>query len=126
MAALDGRGLDLVAEFAAELGLHEPVGPWHVQRDGLIELGHWAVLLSTSLGKMGLDIALLAQSEIAEVSEAGGRDRGGSSTMPQKVNPVVSDVLVSIARHAAALGVSVGQSALTEHERGASACDRKS
>src|SRR3546814_5999570 len=87
MAALDGRGLDLVAEFAAELGLHEPVGPWHVQRDGLIELGHWAVLLSTSLGKMGLDIALLAQSEIAEVSEAGGRDRGGSSTMPPKVNP---------------------------------------
>src|SRR3546814_18738477 len=126
MAALDGRGLDLVAEFAAELGLHEPVGPWHVQRDGLIELGHWAVLLSTSLGKMGLDIALLAQSEIADVSEAGGRDRGGSSTMPQKVNPVVYDVPVSIARPAAALGGSVGPWALTEHGRGRSACDRKS
>src|SRR3546814_2704281 len=97
MAALDGRGLDLVAEFAAELGLHEPVGPWHVQRDGLIELGHWAVLLSTSLGKMGLDIALLAQSEIAEVSEAGGRDRGGSSRSEEHTSELQSLMRISYA-----------------------------
>ena len=44
--------------------------------------------LSGSLGKLGQDVILLAQTEISEINESGAKERGGSSTMPHKVNPI--------------------------------------
>jgi 3-carboxy-cis,cis-muconate cycloisomerase len=118
LAALEGRGLEVAAALAAELGLTDPGAPWATQRDRPIEIGLWAVLVTGSLGKIGLDVALLAQSEVAEVAEG---SPGASSTMPQKANPVAADALVTIARQAAALAASLAGSALAEQERGASA-----
>ena len=43
---------------------------------------------------------LLSQSEVGEVGFGGG---GGSSTMPQKQNPVLAETLVTLARHTAGL-----------------------
>jgi 3-carboxy-cis,cis-muconate cycloisomerase len=121
LSAMGTDGVRVMEALAHELALTTPPTPWHVQRDGVIEAGQWLALVAGSLGKMGLDVALLAQSEIAEVAESGGRGRGGSSTLPQKVNPVVSDVMVSIARQVAAHAGTLHQAALAEHERGASA-----
>ena len=42
-------------------------------------------LAAAAAGKIGLDVVLLAQTEVGEVREAAG---GGSSTMPHKRNPV--------------------------------------
>ena len=57
--------------------------------------------------KIGLDVALLGQTEVGEVREPAGA--GGSSTMPQKRNPVGSALAVACARRAAAAsGVLVG------------------
>jgi 3-carboxy-cis,cis-muconate cycloisomerase len=121
LAALGDRGLEVMQALAEELDLAVPPSPWHVQRDGIVEAGQWLALVAGSLGKLGQDVALLAQTEIGEVSEAAGGGRGGSSTMPQKVNPILPDVLTSIARHSAALAGSLHGAALAEHERGASA-----
>jgi 3-carboxy-cis,cis-muconate cycloisomerase len=120
LAALGDRGLAVAQALADELELGAPVGPWHVQRDAFVELAGWLSLVSGSLGKIGQDVASLAQSEVAELRE-GGDGRGGSSTMPQKVNPVSSEVLITVARMNAALLASMHQALLHEHERGGAA-----
>jgi 3-carboxy-cis,cis-muconate cycloisomerase len=118
LAALGDRGPAVAEALAEELDLALPSMPWHSQRDSLAELGGWLSLVTGSLGKLGLDVALLAQSEVGEVREGGGRNRGGSSTMPQKVNPVSSEVLVTAARMNAGLLATLHQAMPQEHERG--------
>lgn len=101
-AALAPRMGEIRAAMAAELELDAPSIPWHAARDAIAELGGWLALVTGSLGKIGADLILLGQSEIGEVSTGKG---GGSSTMPQKSNPVAAEALVSLARlNAGALG----------------------
>ena len=57
---------------------------------------------------------LLAQNEVGEVREADG---GGSSTMPQKSNPIRAEALVTLARRNATLVGGMHQAALHAHER---------
>lgn len=118
LGTLRGKGLAVMEELARELGLHAPAGPWHSQRDGFAELAGWLSLLTGSLGKMGQDLALLAQTEIAEASDGSA---GSSSAMPHKSNPIKSEVLVTIGRANATLLASMHQAAIHEHERGGSA-----
>nr|WP_246581034.1 3-carboxy-cis,cis-muconate cycloisomerase [Deinococcus aestuarii] len=118
LAALGGDGLRVRAELARELRLGEPPLPWHTGRDNLAELAGWLSGVTGSLGKMGQDILLLAQSEVAEVRESGDPSRGGSSTMPQKSNPIGSELLVAAARMNATLLSGVHQALIQEHERG--------
>ncbi len=118
LAALGDGGLGVAEALAEELGLGLPPMPWHTRRDGLAELGGWLSLVTGSLGKLGLDIALLAQSEVGEVREGGGPGFGGSSTMPQKANPISSEVLITAARMNAGLLATLHQAMAQEHERG--------
>lgn len=99
LASLGMPGLAVMDALADELGLTR-AEPWHTARDRIIECGTVFASLSASLGKIGLDLMLMAQSEIGEASFAGA---GGSSTLPQKQNPVRAEVLQSLARHAATL-----------------------
>jgi 3-carboxy-cis,cis-muconate cycloisomerase len=114
LAALGGRGVEVMEALARELGLACPAMPWHSQRDALGELASWLALVSGSLGKMGLDVLLMAQNEVGEVREAEG---GGSSTMPQKSNPVLAEALVALARRNAALVGAMHEAALHAQER---------
>lgn len=93
-------GEAVVTGFARDLKLGVPPLPWHAQRDALAELAGWLSLVTGSLAKLGQDVVLMAQSEVGELRTATG---GGSSTMPQKSNPVAAEILVSLARHNAAL-----------------------
>jgi 3-carboxy-cis,cis-muconate cycloisomerase len=70
-------------------------------------------------GKIGRDVVLLAQTEVAEVSEGGGEGRGGSSTMPHKRNPVGAVGLVACAHRAPGLVATILGDMMQEHERGA-------
>ncbi len=119
LSALGERGVEVMEALAAELDLACPPVPWHVQRDGLAEFAAWLSLVTGSLGKMGQDIVLLSQSEVGEVREAApGGSRGGSSTMPQKANPVASEALVTLASLNATLLPGLHQALLQEQERG--------
>jgi 3-carboxy-cis,cis-muconate cycloisomerase len=70
------------------------------------------------LGKIGRDVLLLAQTEVAEVAEAGGEGRGGSSTMPHKRNPVGAVGLVACAHRGPGLVATMLGAMGQEHERG--------
>jgi 3-carboxy-cis,cis-muconate cycloisomerase len=118
LAALGDDGIRVMEEFARELDLALPSLPWHTNRVRIAELGAALGTAAGVCGKIGLDIVLLSQTEVAEVSESSG---GRSSTMPQKRNPVRSTIARGAARLAAA-HASVLQGALEqEHERGAGA-----
>ncbi|MBV2360097.1 adenylosuccinate lyase family protein [Thalassococcus sp. CAU 1522] len=90
----------LRAALAQALGLTDPGRSWHGDRTPVIEIVHWLARLTTALGKLGEDLIRATQSGIAEIALSGA---GGSSTMPQKQNPVGPSLLVALARHNAAL-----------------------
>jgi len=113
LAALGDRGLDVLRLFAAELGLAEPALPWHSRRGLVAELVAALQLVAGACGKIALDVILLAQTEVAEVTVPWG----GSSAMPHKRNPALAVVAVACAREAAAARVEL----LHEHERAAGA-----
>ncbi len=118
LAALGGDGVPVMERLAAELDLACPPLPWHTQRDGIVELGSWLSLVTGALGKLGQDAVLLAQTEVGEIDESAGGGRGGSSTMPQKANPVTGEALVAAARLNATLLGGLHQAQIQEHERG--------
>jgi 3-carboxy-cis,cis-muconate cycloisomerase len=117
LAALGDKGLAVTNEFAKELKLGVPVMPWHAQRDGLVEFAGWLSLVTGSLGKMAQDIILMAQSEVGEVGESAEPGRGGSSTMPQKSNPITSELILAAARTNASLLSVLHNAQIQEQER---------
>jgi 3-carboxy-cis,cis-muconate cycloisomerase len=117
LAALGEMGTAVQAALAVELGLNIPSMPWHTQRDNLAEFASWLSLVSGSLAKMAQDIILLAQSEVGEVQESADPSRGGSSTMPQKHNPITSELIIAAARTNASLLSAMHQAMIQEHER---------
>jgi 3-carboxy-cis,cis-muconate cycloisomerase len=117
LAALGDKGLAVMQALAQELELATPVMPWHAQRDGFVEFAGWLSLVTGSLGKMAQDIILLAQTEVEEVAESGEEGRGGSSTMPQKSNPITSELILAAARTNASLLSAMHNALIQEHER---------
>ena len=117
LASLGDRGLAVMEALAQELKLATPPMSWHAQRDSLVEFAGWLSLVTGSLGKMAQDIILLAQTEVDEVAESGEEGRGGSSTMPQKSNPITSELIVTAARMNASLLSAMHQALIQEHER---------
>jgi len=115
LAALGDAGPEVARLYAVELDLAEPVLPWHTNRVRVAELGAALATASGVLAKIALDVALLEQTEIGEVSEPAGR--GGSSTMPQKRNPVGSALAVACERQVRAAASVLGAALVAEHER---------
>ncbi|HEX4262592.1 MAG TPA: adenylosuccinate lyase family protein [Acetobacteraceae bacterium] len=111
LASLGDKGVAVMEALANELGLAAPAAPWHVARDGVAEAVGFLGLTCGSLAKIATDIILLSQTEIAEVSEPHEAGRGGSSTMPQKRNPIASEYILAAARTVQAL-VPVMQGAM--------------
>jgi 3-carboxy-cis,cis-muconate cycloisomerase len=111
---LGSAGEQVAARMAKRLGLGLVPRARHSERDGQAELAGWLSLVTGSLGKMGADIALAAQSEVGEIRLKAG---GGSSAMPHKVNPIGAEVLVTLARFNATLVSGMHQALVHENER---------
>jgi 3-carboxy-cis,cis-muconate cycloisomerase len=121
LAALGDRGFEVGAGIAAELGLADPLVPWHTQRLRPARLASALGAALGVMGKVGRDVTLLAQTEVAEASEGGGEGRGGSSAMPHKENPVGAIVVVACAQRAPGLVATALAAMVQEHERAAGA-----
>lgn len=117
LAALGEQALPVARALAEELCLELPEQPWHTQRDRLVEFASMLGLLAGSLGKLGRDISLLMQTEVAEVFEPAAAGKGGSSTMPHKRNPVGAAVLISAATRVPGLLATLFAAMPQEHER---------
>jgi 3-carboxy-cis,cis-muconate cycloisomerase len=109
--ATDGRALDVAAVFADRLGLAWPGSPWHANRIPVTGLADALTSVTDALGKVATDVALLVRPEVAELAEPAAAGRGGSSTMPQKRNPVLSVLVRSAALQAPHLAASLHTSA---------------
>ena len=121
LAALGEHGPEVVRRMASELALEEPVLPWHTSRVRVAALGSALSTLAGALGKVALDVVLMAQTEVGELSEPAGEGRGGSSTLAHKRNPVGSTLALACARKAQASATLLTGSLLQEHERAAGA-----
>ena len=93
--------------------------PWQSARDNMAEWAGVLGILVGSLGKIGKDISLMMQTEIAEVSEGAGEGKGGSSTMPHKRNPVLCTAILANANRLPHLVASILSAMPQEHERSA-------
>jgi 3-carboxy-cis,cis-muconate cycloisomerase len=118
LAALGDKGIEVGRAMAEELGLGFPDAPWHAHRDRLAALVAACGVLTGTLGKMARDISLLMQGEVGEAAEAAGEGRGGSSTMPQKRNPIASAVTLAAANRVPGLVAAFLSGMVQEHERG--------
>jgi 3-carboxy-cis,cis-muconate cycloisomerase len=117
LAALGADGPAVVEALAHELTLGVPDLPWHVQRDRFAEAVTLLALICGSLSKFALDITLMMQTEVGEVSEPHEEGRGGSSTMPQKRNPIASEYIIGAARAVHAMVPVMLASMTADHER---------
>jgi 3-carboxy-cis,cis-muconate cycloisomerase len=103
--------------FCRRLDLAEPATPWHSARDGFAELVSTLGILAASLEKIALEIIRLQSTEVAEVAEPPTDGHVGSSTMPQKRNPMISEQIAGVCKLVRGL-VPVMQGAMVgEHER---------
>ncbi len=134
LASLGPSGAQVKSLMAAELGLLDPPLPWHTERLRIIDVAVAMARVTAALSKIARDVTLLAQTEIAEVSEGaeptggGGPGRrvraprrGGSSAMPNKNNPVAAIAILGCARQAGGLLATLVASAEQEHQRAAGA-----
>ncbi|WP_045728716.1 3-carboxy-cis,cis-muconate cycloisomerase [Xanthomonas sp. GPE 39] len=117
LAALQQHGLQVAEALAQELRLPLPALPWHAARDRIGDIGAAFALLAGSLGKIGRDVALLMQSEVAEAFEPVAAGKGGSSAMPHKRNPVGCVVAMAAATRVPGLLATLFAALPQEHER---------
>jgi 3-carboxy-cis,cis-muconate cycloisomerase len=117
LSALGDSGVTVLGLFADETGLAEPVVPWHTDRTRIADLTGALGGAAGALGKIATDLILLEQTEVAEVTEAGGR--GGSSAMPHKRNPVAAISASACARRVPGLVATLLAAMPQEHQRAA-------
>ena len=114
LSAMGPEGPAVRAGLAKALMLQDPGHSWHAERDSIAAFGAVMSGIAGSLAKMGADLVIAAQSGIGEVAIAGA---GGSSTMPQKQNPVGPSVLVALARQVTALSGALQGAAIHQQQR---------
>lgn len=98
LASLGEKGFEVQRALAEELNLGVPATTWHVARDGFAEAINLLALITGSLGKIALDIMIMASTEFGEVYEPFVKGRGASSTMPQKRNPISSELMLAASK----------------------------
>jgi 3-carboxy-cis,cis-muconate cycloisomerase len=116
LAAMGEYAVDTGHHFADTLGL-ECGDNWHTQRDSFVEWSSWSSMTTGLLGKMAQDWLWMSSTECAEIRFTNG---GGSSTMPQKCNPVNAETIVAIMRLNAGWCGQMHQAMMHEHERSGS------
>jgi 3-carboxy-cis,cis-muconate cycloisomerase len=121
LAALGPDGPRVAALLAADLGLAEPVLPWHTNRLRIVQLAGALAGACAATGKIARDVTLLAQTEVGEVREGADGQRGGSSTMPHKQNPVAAIAVLGCTKQAPGLVATLAASAEQEYQRAAGA-----
>jgi 3-carboxy-cis,cis-muconate cycloisomerase len=118
LAAWYPHGPRVRAALAADLGLSDPHTSWQAERSRIGVLAGALGVAAGAVGKVGLDIVLMAQTELGEVAESDG---GRSSAMPHKQNPVAAVTARAGALQAPALVSTLLAAMAGEHQRAAGA-----
>jgi 3-carboxy-cis,cis-muconate cycloisomerase len=116
--ALGDKADAIAQEMATSLGLSGASRQWHTGRDNLADYANWLSMMTGALGKIGQDVALMAQQGLDEIMLDGG---GRSSAMPHKQNPIAAETLVTLARFNAVQLSAMHHALVHEQERSGSA-----
>lgn len=118
---LGGAAGTLASLGAEAAGVRQALGadaiPSHSSRSGLARMAAELGILTGHLGKIALDVALMAQTEVAELAEPEAQGKGGSSAMPHKRNPVLCTLILCGAKRSPALVATMLSCLPQEHER---------
>jgi 3-carboxy-cis,cis-muconate cycloisomerase len=98
--------VSLCSRTATTLGL-APHRPWHTNRAPLTSRADALAGCTDTWGHIANDVLTLSRPEIAEVAESSAPGRGGSSTMPDKRNPVLSVLIRRCALSAPSLAAQL-------------------
>ena len=113
-SALGDKADETRAALAQALGLNDPHRSWHTDRTPVLRIVDWMMRVQAALGAMGQSLVALSASGIDEVQFSVA---GGSSTMPQKSNPVAASTLVALSHQATGLRAALQSAAQHQHQR---------
>jgi 3-carboxy-cis,cis-muconate cycloisomerase len=116
-ASLGDIGWDVQRRLMEILQLNVPEIAWHVSRDRIADVTTFLGMVGGTFGKIANEIIQLQKTEIAELEEPFQFGKVGSSTMPQKRNPMACEAVVAVStllRTQSSLGIEV---MVQEHER---------
>ena len=98
LAGIADHGLAVRKNLMAELDLREPLIAWHSSRDHIAEFAGIAAGITATTGKIAHEIINLQMNEVGEVEELWEEGKVGSSTMPQKRNPMLCETILTLSR----------------------------
>lgn len=117
LATLGPKGEQVRKKLATELGLVDPQESWHTCRDLVAHITSQLAISAATCGKIANEVVNLQRTEIGELAEGAAPGTGGSSTMPQKRNPMLAQNIVALSRlmtHRPAIALDA---MMHEHER---------
>jgi adenylosuccinate lyase len=118
MGTFAHQGPDIEDYVCAKLGLKaDPVSNQVVQRDRHASYVVSLALLAASIEKFATEIRHLQRTEVLEAEEFFSEGQKGSSAMPHKRNPIVSENLCGLARLVRANSVAAMENVALWHER---------
>lgn len=118
MGTFAHQGPEIEAYVCAKLGLQpDPVSNQVVQRDRHASYATALALLAASIEKIAVEIRHLQRTEVLEAEEFFSAGQKGSSAMPHKRNPIVSENLCGLARIVRANSVAAMENVALWHER---------
>jgi 3-carboxy-cis,cis-muconate cycloisomerase len=117
LASLGADGAAVRSALAKRLALGERPISWHSSRDALVDTVAWIGLVAGLCERIAQEVIALQRTEISEVEEAQPAGKVGSSTMPQKRNPMTAEGIVATARMARAMIAPAFEILVGEHER---------
>jgi adenylosuccinate lyase len=98
LAGIADHGMAVRSALMDELELGEPVIAWHASRDHVAEFAGIAAAITATTGKIAHEIINLQMNEVGEVEERWEEGKVGSSTMPQKRNPMLCETILTLSR----------------------------
>lgn len=116
-ASLTEKANDVEKLTLDNLALEIPDISWQPARDRFIELGYVLSNINATFNKIAHQILLLSHNEINEVLEPFMSGQVGSSTMPHKRNPAVSENAVTVSNTLKANFAILSDIERHEHER---------
>ncbi len=119
-AGLGKDGHVISDETMIKLGLNIPTIMWHSTRDRWAQITNTAVMAAFSMAHIGHECANMMKTEFGEVAEGFVRGQVFSSTMPNKRNPGLCEMIQTQCRLAQGSAIATINSMYCEHERDAS------
>jgi 3-carboxy-cis,cis-muconate cycloisomerase len=98
LASIGAPGFKLQTLMFADLDLAVPEIAWHVARDTIAEIIFVYAMIGSTLTQICNEIVGLQRTEVAEVEEPFHMGKVGSSTMPHKRNPMMSEGVVALGK----------------------------